>query len=139
MKRTRLNRRSKTNSRPAEDIDVRRQYLEDNPDCELSIWFCEHFDERDGHDPHHCFGGRGGRHDLVTNLVTVSRSAHDWLENWKTDGRVLTTWIKHVKNELDLDEFKKASGSFLAGWLMRAEATHDFVKPYLDKLRKLYP
>lgn len=139
MKRTRMRRRSPTNSRPAEDLEVRRAYLEDNPDCELYIWFCEHFEDRDGHDPHHNFGGRGGRYDFVTNLLTVSRSAHDWCEKWKTDSRILCIWIKHVKKELDLDEFKKAGGYHLAGWLMKSEATHDFVKPYLNKLRKLYP
>jgi len=120
-------------------LDVRRQYRDDNPDCELYIWFCEHFDDRDGHDQHHIFGGTSGRHDFVTNMVTASRTAHEWCERWKTDGRILCIWIKHVKGELDLDEFKKASGSFLCGWLLRAKVTHDFVKPYLEKLLALYP
>lgn len=133
-----MRHRSKTNSRPAEDLEVRRRYRAENPDCELFIWFCEYFEDRDGHDPHHIFGGTSGRHDFVSNLVTVSRSAHEWCERWKFDGRVICLWIKHVKNELDPDEVRRASGSYLAGWLTKKEATHDFVQPYLDKLRGIY-
>jgi hypothetical protein len=140
MKRTRISQRSKTNSRPAEDLPVRREYAEKNEECELSIWFSEQFPDRDGSEIHHIFGGRSGRNDLVSNLVRVSRDAHDFCGvKCPTDGRILCIWIKCVKGELDLDEFKTASGFFLPGWLLKSEATHDFVKPYLEKLRVLYP
>jgi len=69
-------------------------------------------------DVHHIFGGRKGRWDLMTNLICLSREAHDWCHRNVVDGRVLCMWVKMSKGEFDATEFQQVSGMQAAGWLL---------------------
>lgn len=107
---------SKTNRRVYENLPLRRDYRENNPWCELSPLL-----KLGRHVPmahiHHICGGRLGRWDLLTNLLSVSAEAHDWAEKHKTDGRILALYVKMQKGELDQQEFHKVTGLYLEGWL----------------------
>lgn len=129
-----MRRRSGTNSRPLENIPLRRAYLVDHPWCEFKTWFPQHFNDPDAIEVHHVHSARS-RADLITNFIAISRDAHEWVERYKTDGRVLAVLIKVYKSEFDPDEFKAASGMYIAGFAARAECSHDWVRPYLDELR----
>lgn len=109
--------------------------MEDHWWCELRTYFPDHFTEKDACDPHHINGGRGGRWDFVSNLLAVSRDAHEWVERYKTDGRILALWIKLQKGEFDAAEWKLASGKFVEGFLWTAEPAHEWVGVYLQKLK----
>lgn len=111
----------------------------DNIYCEMNLFDKRRFPDPDAHDPHHVFGGRTGRLDVLSNLLAVSRPAHDWLEENKTAGRVVAVMIKVRKNEFDPREMWKASGMYINGWLARAEVTIDWVVPILLELRRKYP
>ena len=63
---------------------------------------------------------------------------HRWLEQFKLDGRICALWIKHEKDELDIDEFRMASGFHLDGWLLRATPRHQWCGVLLDALREAY-
>ena len=134
-----MRRRSPTNARPAEDVPVRRAYMLREIYCEMNLFDKRRFPEPDSHDPHHLFGGRCGRADLVSNLLAVSRDAHDWLEANKTDGRVIALWIKAKKNELDPAEIRQASGMYLEGFLAKSVVSNEWVQPYLEELRTMFP
>ena len=123
MKRSRLKPRSKTNSRPWENLGLRRQYMDENPICELSE-ILGYGRREPACDPHHLFGGSRGRVDCVSNLLAVSRKAHLWAEQYKTDGRVIGVWVKLVrKQELRADEFTRSSGyQSVGGWLCVVDA-----------------
>jgi len=139
MKRCgRLRHRSKTNSHSGEDLLFRREYAEENLECELGRWFPNQFSREDSTECHHIMTGR---RDLRTNLLMVCRDAHAWCEEFKADGRVLALFVKHSKGELDLQEFRLASGFHLPGWLLMSESKirHDFVRPFLNALIELYP
>lgn len=109
-----------------ENLRRRYDYENDNPFCELTPWFKRYLpDQVDHNDPsldiHHIFHV-GQRYDLVSNLIAISRSVHQWghLQH-PVDFRVLCLWKKWKKGELNLDEVRLASGkASLAGnilWL----------------------
>lgn len=134
-----MRHRSESNSRPAENRQLRRQYMLDNIWCECNVFNKRRFPETDSHDPHHIFGGRGGRLDVISNLLAVSRDAHEWLEENKTAGRIVAIAAKIKKGEFDPAEMRRASGMHVNGWLAKAEVSIDWVVPILDELRKLFP
>lgn len=132
-----MRQRSKTNSHPGEDLTLRQRYAKENQACELGWWFPNRFMILGATETHHIMTGR---YDLKSNLLRVSMPAHRWLEDYKFDGRVLALFIKHEKGELDPEEFEKASGSLLPGWLLRTrEPRNEWIRPLLAKLRKRYP
>ena len=140
MKRTRLRHRSKTNSNYHEDLGLRADYMAAHPLCELSdlLGMGRHVGATD---PHHLFGGNKGRWDLWSNLMALSRPAHLWCEQYKTDGRVLAVYVKLVKKqELKSAEFMRASGYHsIAGWLgtVSESSLMDATLPYYRELVSL--
>lgn len=118
---------------------MREQYRADNPGCEFWKWIPELRSlSRDGQEINHIFSV-GRRPDLVSNLIHLSTAAHhEFFHAHLVDGRILSLWVKHHKGELDEAEIKQASGMFIAGILMKPP-TIDWVRPYLDQLREIYP
>lgn len=120
-----MRHRSKTNSRPWEDLAFRRSYMQENQWCEMSAWLVANLKgEANGlmvreaaSDPHHLIGGNGRRWDVRTNLLAVCRRVHLWCHAHLVDSRVLGVWLKVRKDEFDADEFRKVSGKFVTGWL----------------------
>ena len=108
--------------------------MEDNPDCEFGKWFPSSFNRGPACDPHHLWGGTSGRDDTITNLIALSREAHDWCHTYPTEGRVIGLWVKYKKMELNEDEFKAASGKTIAGWLASKPVEDGWVKYYYDFL-----
>lgn len=139
MKRTRLRQRSKTNSRPYENLKLRVSIVKQNPACEYALWFPEHVSEARSDDPHHLFGGTSGKFDFVWNVIASGRRTHDWCTEFATDGRILGLWIRQQTIGINEVEFEIASGKELRGWLSNAVPEHEWVSPYLEELRKAYP
>ena len=118
MKRTgRLRHRSKTNSRPWENLTFRRQYMDGVMWCEVQPLFppSELFGKLPimmADDPHHICGGANGsqRWDVLTNLIGVSRPVHDWLERYRPEGMVLCIKAKTDKGEYDDAAMKSVLG-----------------------------
>jgi hypothetical protein len=105
--------------------------------CELSFWIPDHFG--DGGCPpasetHHIWGGTSGRTDLKSNLIRLSKPAHDWCERFKFDGRIVCLWVKAEKGELDPAEVRVASGFHLWGWLRKDTPKHPWVENLLFDL-----
>lgn len=119
MRRTSIRRRSKTNSRKHENLPLREQYRESNAHCEMTKRLKMFGVDQHDHsvEVHHVVGGAGRRVDVLSNLITVSRSCHAWLHAHPTDGRILCLHQKMLKGELDAEEFRRVSGMTLAGWL----------------------
>lgn len=115
-----MRRRSLTNSRPYENLELRANYREANPVCELGAMLRKArliLTPDDSADIHHIVGGNGRRWDLWSNLITVSRTVHQWIHAHPIDGRLICLGHKLSKGELDLEEFRRASGMHLAGWI----------------------
>lgn len=136
-----MRQRSLTNSRREEDGGLRARYAMAHKLCELTLWIPEFQVEGNSEVPanetNHIFSA-GGRHDLKSNLIRLSWYRHRWFHERPADGRVCCLWVKHQKGELDLDEIRKASGSYLAGWLLRANIRESFSAKYLEELRRIY-
>jgi len=84
---------------PIRDQRLLAEYAEDVFSCEL----CDllHCCRRGNGEVHHITGGHQ-RHDVLTNVVMLCRSAHRWVQ--ETDiipGRVLCLWRKQQRGELD--------------------------------------
>lgn len=122
--------RSPTNSNPHKDVALRREYLAENPYCELSPWLSKHVRElglekvETACEVHHIFGGSRSRWDVFFNMISVCRIAHDWCGRNPTDQRVLCLYVKMRNCELDLDAFQECTGMRLEGWLMIYVPTH---------------
>jgi hypothetical protein len=120
--------RSKTNSRPWEDLEFRRRYMSEKPFCELTPWLRANipafrkslYPQEAATDPHHIFGGTAMRRwDLASNLLAVSRTVHIWAhaKDCNIDARILGVWRKMKDGLFDADEFRKVTGKFAAGWI----------------------
>lgn len=132
-----MKHRSPTNSHPAENLQLRANYLDKHRHDEAHRYICEVVPaERvkrdwsplwggivpnkskciDADDPHHVFGSRKGRWDLWSNLIAVSRPSHEWIEAHPIEGLIVCLYAKWVKSitgnpeDFDLDELHKASG-----------------------------
>lgn len=138
MNRTRIRQRSPTNSRPHENIPLRRSYLEQNPICEFHILCPMRFPSKDAVDPHHIFSAHM-RPDYWSNLIAVSRDAHEVAERHKTDMRIAAIYRKVMKGEFDPIEFKIVSGMYIAGYLAKSELVLDWTRPYLETLLEKFP
>jgi hypothetical protein len=132
LKRTRLRRVSKTNSRPWLNESLRRDYREVFAVCELKHVIAKHHrDEIDMRDEsaevHHIHGGHP-RYDMWSNFITCCRSVHEWIHAHPPDGKIVCIHRKLiVKRELDAAEFQQATGKTVAGWLSANEPRLDWV------------
>jgi hypothetical protein len=124
--RKRLNHISKKNSKKWVNRKLIDEYMEANPRDELRRhlndcgFLIPCWDSRPRQfECHHIFGNFGQRWDLLSNVVSVSPSTHDWLHDHKhqADWRLIGLWVKHSKGELCLVEFTIVTGKRLAGWL----------------------
>jgi len=126
----------RTNSRKHENLRLRYAYRDENPECELSKWMARHYraglTEREltdeSADVHHIFS-MGSRPDLWTNLITLSRPIHAWCHRCPVEGRIVALHRKLMKKELDLKEFRRASGMRLEGWLLSHETAVAPLRP----------
>ena len=85
---------------PIRDPRLLAEYAEDVFSCEL----CDilHCCKRGAGDVHHITGGTSQRHDVLTNVVMLCRSAHRWVQ--ETDiipGRIVCLWRKQQRRQLD--------------------------------------
>lgn len=113
-------------------------YLKDNPTCEVSSFLREVLGFRGTWslgtiDPHHLVGG-SGRTDVASNLLTVRRDAHGWIEGSPVDGRIVCVWVKWKKNELDVSSYSELFGQSLAAWLSRTPPHDERLLPYWREL-----
>ena len=74
------------------------EYAEDVFSCELCdlLQCCR----RGNGEVHHITGGPQ-RHDVLTNVVMLCRSAHRWVHEDIIPGRILCLWVKQQKAQLD--------------------------------------
>lgn len=145
LKRTgKLNRRSKTNSRPHEDVELRRRYMEENPECELTpilmgcglaswgvhskAWGDVGFAILD---PNHIFS-MGSRPDVWSNLIALCRPVHDWFHANLVEGRICCLWRKVFNPRFDVAEISEAAGQSVLGWL----ENHPVEEAFVDQLRR---
>ena len=141
-----LRRRSRTNSKKHVDESLRRQYMSDNPTCELIAMFppdnlpvldgLPRIQPRWACDPHHiCSGiGQTPRWDITTNLIALCRPVHDFCETFNAEGIVLCLWQKLQKQELDLPRLCKITRVNITGWLECQKMKFDFCEQIRGKL-----
>ena len=90
---------------PIRDQRLLDEYTENVFLCEL----CDilHCCQRGSGEVHHITGGHQ-RHDVLTNIVMLCRSAHRWVQ--ETDiipGRILCLWCKQQRTQLDWAFFRE--------------------------------
>lgn len=99
-----LRAKSRTNSNRHVDLAFRREYMDENPKCEL----CK---VADSTDPHHiCRSILGTRKwDIRANLLAVCRACHDQWCHGKNlrEGLVMCLTKKRLKRELDWAELNR--------------------------------
>lgn len=148
MKRSEINRKTplKRGAKPIPKVSrkykskftdkaIQSSYRQNNPGCEL--WKIIRLYVQDalphGTELHHIMGSRKGRADMVTNLIMLSKPAHDWCHKFRTEGNVLCLWVKLAKGELSWSEFEAASGykrTVICNW----EPRFQWVEPYWQRL-----
>lgn len=110
-----------------------------NPHCEVSpllrLWGMESFTGWPL-EIHHLIGG-SGRVDAWSNLVTVNRATHRWIERNPRDGRIVCLILKGRKGELNPADFRQFSGQLLAGWVSNNEPHNSLLRPAWEQLAKL--
>lgn len=125
-----MRHRSKTNSRKHENQQLFNHYRDQNPVCELSRWFKRNcrggMTDAELNDQssqvHHIHCGCRKRHDLWSNLITVSASIHRWIHDlYPFDGTVVALFRKYEKNELNFQEWRHVSGKRMEGYLLSRE------------------
>lgn len=117
-----------------EEIDY-DQYKAANRDCEVLKWFPGSYTEstikyshgqvlttrrnQPSTELHHILGSSGGcqRSNHISNVIRVSRIAHEWLEAHKKAGLVLCLYIKRDKGELDWEALSEVLGKDVAGYV----------------------
>ena len=85
---------------PIRDQRLLALYAEDVFSCELCdvLHCCRH----SRGEKHHITGGRSQRHDKLTNIVMLCRSAHRWVQEIEIiPGRILCLWLKQQRGQLD--------------------------------------
>lgn len=87
---------------------------------------------------HHIFSVRR-RLDLLSVIINLSQQAHLWCHENPIEGRILCLLVKARKEELDVEEIRKASGMYPAGWLAikRGEVRLEWMIPYVDELEEI--
>lgn len=133
-----MRQRSLTNSRPGENLKLRRSYADAHPICEFGQHLPDYFNSGRAEECHHI---ATNRHDVVSNLLRLSAENHRWCEDFKADGRIVALYVKLVKEELDPDEFREASGVLLPGYILMqsAKLRHEWVKPLAEELKRAFP
>lgn len=123
MKRTRLRSKS-LKRRKHQNPEVVAEYRRANPRCEVSTLLPVAY----GHsslprengasvlaprnqascDPHHITGGIHGtvRWDETCNLIMLSRTVHEWVEEYWADGLCLCLLAKMRKGEMDQERLE---------------------------------
>lgn len=136
-----MRQRSLTNSHHKENLKLRQSYAKAHQADEFSWWIPERFERRQATETHHIIGGNGGRYDLVSNLLRLSFPSHNWCHSFPADGAIVCLWVKVQKCELDPDEFHRASGILLPGYLLmqQAKIRHTWVHPLAEELKRKYP
>jgi hypothetical protein len=89
---------------PIRDQRLLDGYAEDVVFCELcdGLHCCRHSQG----EKHHITGGHQ-RHDVLTNIVMLCRSAHRWVQEIDIiPGRILCLWCKQQRGELDWQFFQ---------------------------------
>jgi hypothetical protein len=85
---------------PIRDPRLLAEYAEDVFSCEM----CDllHCCRRGNGEVHHITGGTSQRHDKLTNIVMLCRSAHRWVQETEIiPGRILCLWAKQQRGQLD--------------------------------------
>lgn len=128
------------------------QYAKDNPHCELyRLLTINHHHIDKSHpflvdvlrqpvkfaefDIHHIFGSP--RTDNRTNMISLCVPIHrTFCHPHNSLARLLCLWVKMDKTpcELDLEEFRAASGKYLEGWLALNEPKQDWALGYWREL-----
>ena len=121
---------------PIRDQRLLDEYAEDVVFCELCdlLRCCGHLRG----EKHHITGGPQ-RHDVLTNVVMLCRSAHRWVQ--ETDiipGRILCLWCKQQKAQLDW-AFFQAQHQCQWAWCERQWETRRERGPVLYMGRDITP
>lgn len=113
--------------------DQFREYRKANPNCELH--WCDYMPCRSkvATDINHIFRRQSNE---ITNIIHLSRPAHDWFHAYPADGRIMCLLVKARKGELDPQGLFRASGMYPLGWLEKAEPRLDWIGPYRDELHE---
>ena len=88
----------------------------------------------DAHDVHHIHGGYTGRWDLWSELISLSRPVHEWVENHPVEGRVVCLYAKWRKSksanaeDFDQGELSQASGKTYPQVIQTYDVTGEFKK-----------
>jgi len=136
----RLRAKSKKNSRPHENRDLRAAYLTlyyyDEWRFELGVvviggklWTEESGKYVDACDPNHIFS-LNQRPDFEANLISLTRESHDWFHAHLREGRVLCVLSKLKKSErrgevFDIEAINKAAGKSVLGTIDGYEFTDE--------------
>ena len=139
-----MKHRSNTNSRPAEDLDYRREYSDSHWYDELLPYFPTQgcgmvrvpgwpkalpMHGTDADHVHHIFGGRLGRWDRPWNIVKVcSKPVHEWLEDFKTDGRVIGLRFMLDKGRWNEEDCFRCLGRYQLGWIQGVRCEFPFAE-----------
>lgn len=102
--------------------ELRQQYRDANPNCELCPIISKLVGFKcTGHkglECHHGIArGTGGRWDVKSNLVMCCTPAHRWCHENTREGIVAAMAAKLGKGEFDSEELHAAMGQFPMGWL----------------------
>jgi hypothetical protein len=131
---------------PKEQPELVDDYRQRNPECELRIrmkrlgWRSELWKgwPVDAADVHHiCHAG--GRWDRWSNLISLSRPAHEWCHANGPLGKVLCLLHKALKRELNHDEMRPVIGGSLNDYVGRLTVEgkgHDAKDQLLNHLSK---
>ncbi len=140
------------NARPWEDLELRNQYRNRFPYCEVVRLFPRaNIKERqipypngfvlqpmyqDGHDIHHVTGGLLGtpRWDLDTNLIHLCRDAHVWVERFTFDGLVLCVTAKLTKGDWDWEKINEITRMNVRGFLDTRKCEFTFAEEMREVL-----
>ena len=129
-------------------------YKSANPNCEVLRWFPGSYDEAEltyelgqcfttrriqpSQELHHILGSSGGckRVDQISDVIQVSRVAHQWLEAHKKAGMVLCLWIKRDKGELDWNALQEIAAKDVKSYLTTSSVASCCERfPWIEEMR----
>lgn len=135
----RLRQRSKTNSKPWVNDELRAEYRAANESCQCCALIFGHQSKRvhDTEHIHHLWAGHP-RWDLWANLVGVCERCHRWLHEHPADGKWVALYAKIKAAESDprhwnLEELNTAARQRVEGWVLRPDK-----QPQLEWVREWY-
>ena len=76
---------------------------------------------------------------MLSNIIHLSKRAHDWFHQRPVEGRILCLLTKAMKSELDPEEIYICSGMYPAGWLDKSisKIRLEWCHPFAEELRSL--